>query len=154
MCSGNRARTLRDILAPVLVSVVIPTALIASQEVRRVVLRVQSTYVTTYQTHNYCRLALDWCHSFSPKDCHQGLTLVLFLLAPISKTDSWVCWRKQECLKGELRDGPKWHLIIAETSMIIACIHGVSGWRGERRAQLRTETWSSPCSLSLFVCTL
>lgn len=37
-------------------------------------------------------------------------------------------------------DGQKWHLIIAESSMIIACIHGVSGWRGERRAQLRAET--------------
>lgn len=72
---GNIARTLRDILALVLVSVFIPTVLIASQEVRRVVLRLQATYVTTYQTHKYCRLALDWCHSFSPKDCHPGLTL-------------------------------------------------------------------------------
>lgn len=40
-------------------------------------------------------------------------------------------------------DGQKWHLIIAESSMIIACIRGVSGWMGERRAQLRSETRST-----------
>lgn len=42
--------------------------------------------------------------------------------------------------EGKTSDGQKWRLIIAKTSMIIACIRGVSGRRGERRAQLRTET--------------
>lgn len=69
---GNTARTLRDIPAPALVSVVIPIVLIAGQELCGVLLIVKSMYVShhTQRTHKCCHLALDWSHSF----CTQGLS--------------------------------------------------------------------------------
>lgn len=65
----------------------------------------------------------------------------------------WQLWDLKETgvPKRKTSDGQKWHLIIAESSMIIACIHGVSGWRGERSAQLRAET--RPFLRSLFLST-
>lgn len=69
--TGNMARTLRDIPASVLVSVVILTFK-ATQEVHEILLRMKSTLVTTCQTHKYCHLALESGHSF----CTQGLSTV------------------------------------------------------------------------------
>lgn len=102
MCGGNIARTLRDIPAPVLVGVVMPIVLIACQEVYKAMLRGKSTNMGPASI-----VTLRWTaaiHSTS-KVCHPHLILYYWIspLAPVSKTDSCVCWRKQECLRGKLQ---------------------------------------------------
>lgn len=97
MCFKITARTLRDIPAPALVSVSIPTALMVEM-----------------------------------------IGLVLWL--PSQRLTA-VCAEGNESVhERKTLDAQKWHLIIAESPMIIACTRGMSGWRGERRAQLRSET--------------
>lgn len=71
------------------------------------------------------------------RTCPLALNYSISPLASVSKADRL---EESEVAERKTSGRQKWHLRIAKSSMIIACICDLSGWRGETRAQLRTET--------------